>query len=99
VDAGRVETVHGDPLGQEMGAITEILYREKAEKSPALLFDRIKGYPEGYRCLYGMSLAEGSRCPWDFPSRRTGLMNLLRRTDKMEGDDASPPRVVNDGRY
>ena len=51
---GELKTIHGVHWDKEMGAITEILYREKAEKSPALLFDRITGYPEGYRCLYGM---------------------------------------------
>jgi len=51
---GELKTIHDVHWDKEMGAITEILYREKAEKSPALLFDRIKGYPEGFRCLYGM---------------------------------------------
>jgi 4-hydroxy-3-polyprenylbenzoate decarboxylase len=51
---GELKKIYGVNWDKEMGAITEILYREKAEKSPALLFDRIKGYPEGFQCLYGM---------------------------------------------
>ena len=101
VDAlGELKTVHGVHWDKEMGAITEILYREKAEKSPALLFDRIKGYPEGYRCLYGMlnspkrfALSLGLPLPED-----GGLMNLLKTyREKMKAMTLLPPRVVNDG--
>ena len=39
---------------KEIGAVTEVLYRQKVEKSPMLVFDDIPGYARGYRCLYGM---------------------------------------------
>jgi 4-hydroxy-3-polyprenylbenzoate decarboxylase len=101
VDAlGELKTIHGVHWDKEMGAITEILYREKAEKSPALLFDRIKGYPEGYRCLYGMlnspkrfALSLGLPLPED-----GGLMALLKAyREKMKAMTLIPPKVVNDG--
>lgn len=51
---GELTKVSGAHWDKEMGCIVDLLYREKAEKAPALLFDDIPGYPRGYQCLYGM---------------------------------------------
>ena len=53
-EAGQVEHVAGAHWDKEMGAVVEVLYRERVEKSKAGLFDEIPGYPKGGRCLYGM---------------------------------------------
>ncbi len=50
-ELARVDGAHWD---KEIGAVTEVLYRQKVEKSPMLLFDGIPGYAKGYRCTYGM---------------------------------------------
>ncbi len=101
VDAlGELKTVDGVHWDKEMGAITEILYREKAERSPALLFDRIPGYPEGYRCLYGMlsspkrfALSLGLPLP-----EEGGLMDMLRQyRAKMKDMKLIPPKIVEKG--
>jgi len=97
---GELKRIHGVHWDKEMGGITEILCREKAEKSPALLFDRIPGYPEGYRCLYGMlnspkrfALALGLILP-----KEAGLMPLLKvYREKMKDMKLIPPRYVKDG--
>jgi len=97
---GELKKIDGMDWNVEMGAITEILYRKKAEKSPALLFDRIKGYPEGYRCLYGMlnsprrfALALGLSA-----SLEGGLMDLLKAyRAKMKEMKLIPPRYVEKG--
>jgi 4-hydroxy-3-polyprenylbenzoate decarboxylase len=99
-ELGELKRIDGVDWNKEMGAITEILYREKAEKSPALLFDRIKGYPEGYRCLYGMlnspkrfALSLGLPIP-----KELKLMDLLRvYREKMKDMKLLPPRYVKDG--
>jgi 4-hydroxy-3-polyprenylbenzoate decarboxylase len=99
-ELGELKTIHGVDWDREMGGITEILYREKAEKSPALLFDKIKGYPEGYRCLYGMlnspkrfALSLGLSLP-----KEGGLMDLLKAyREKMKDMKLIPPRYVKDG--
>ena len=52
--AGELKTVQGAHWDKEMGAVTEVLYREKVDKSPLLLFDNIPGYPKGFRTIYGM---------------------------------------------
>jgi 4-hydroxy-3-polyprenylbenzoate decarboxylase len=99
-ELGELKRIDGVDWNKEMGAITEILYREKAEKSPALLFDRIKGYPEGYRCLYGMlnspkrfALSLGIPIP-----KELKLMDLLRvYREKMKNMKLLPPHYVKDG--
>ena len=92
----KISHVHWD---KEMGAITEIVYREKPVDSPALLFDRIPGYPEGYKCLYGM-LASANRfgaaigCDTGDVSRMA-LLTAYRKK-MMERSDI-PPRFVDVG--
>jgi UbiD family decarboxylase len=50
VDAiGELRPVLGADWNKEIGAISQINYRR--QENPALLFDRIKGYPRGYRVL------------------------------------------------
>jgi 4-hydroxy-3-polyprenylbenzoate decarboxylase len=51
---GEVAYVDGAHWDKEMGAVTEVLYRQKVEKSPMLVFDDIPGYPKGRRTAYGM---------------------------------------------
>ena len=50
-ELARINNAHWD---REIGAVTEVLYRQKVEKSPMVLFDEIPGYPKGRRCAYGM---------------------------------------------
>lgn len=97
---GELKKIDGMDWNIEMGGITEVLYRERAEKSPALLFDRIKDYPEGYRCLYGMlnsprrfALAMGIDLPPQW-----GLMDLLKiYREKMKAMKLIPPRTIQKG--
>jgi 4-hydroxy-3-polyprenylbenzoate decarboxylase len=51
---GEVAHVNDAHWDKEMGAVTEVLYRQKVEQAPMLVFDEIPGYPRGYRTTYGM---------------------------------------------
>jgi UbiD family decarboxylase len=51
---GELQVVHGADWNLEIAAITE-LARLESKAKPALLFDRIKDYPPGYRVLTGMN--------------------------------------------
>ena len=44
---GELATISGAHWDKELGAVTEVLYRQKVEKSPMLVFDDIPGYPHG----------------------------------------------------
>ena len=47
----RLENIHWD---EEMGAITEMVYHNKPDNPPTILFENIPGYPKGYSALSGM---------------------------------------------
>ena len=99
-EGGEVRRVPGAHWDREIGAVTEVLYREKVDESPLLLFDEVPGYPEGMRCLYGMlgspfrlALALGLD-----PSRsgdRRAMLDAYRR--RIKAHDPVPPRIVESG--
>lgn len=50
---GQLKRIDGADWDLEIGALVEIIGRENRTR-PATLFDRIKGYPTGYRVLAGL---------------------------------------------
>jgi 3-polyprenyl-4-hydroxybenzoate decarboxylase len=50
---GELREVDGAHWEVEMGAITHMLTEKSGGTAPAILFDNVPGYPEGYRTLYG----------------------------------------------
>ncbi|MCY4549840.1 MAG: UbiD family decarboxylase [Defluviicoccus sp.] len=99
-EGGEVKHVAGAHWDRELGAVTEVLYREKVDKSPLLLFDEVPGYASGMRCLYGMlgsplRLALGLGIdPAQSGDRRTMLDTYRRRIKRQE---PIAPRIVDDG--
>src|SRR3990172_12868844 len=56
VDAiGELKTIAGVDWNLEMGAVAEMIYHARPENPPALLFEDIPGYPQGFRVLSGMT--------------------------------------------
>ena len=97
--AGQLKKVNDAHWDKEMGAVTEVLYREKVDQAPALLFDQIPGYPKGMRCLYGMlgsparlALALGMEAR--VGEDRMSMLNSVRR--KMANHEPIAPRTVTD---
>jgi UbiD family decarboxylase len=62
---GEVKDVYGADWNLELGAISEL--NVKKDGSPALLFDRIPGYPEGFRVL---------TCSTSSPARLSSILRL-----------------------
>src|SRR5215217_514903 len=50
---GELKRIDDADWNLEIGTIAELIYRERSGTIPALLFDHIKGYPQGYRILFG----------------------------------------------
>ncbi len=101
-DGGELKSVTGAHWNREIGAVTEVLYREKVDKSPLLLFDDVPGYPSGMRCLYGMlgsplRLALGLGLGLDAARSddRRAMLDAYRARIKQH--DPIPPRVVDTG--
>ncbi len=98
---GEVATVRGAHWNKELGAVTEVLYRQKVEKSPMLMFDDIPGYAPGYRCTYGMfgspyrlGLVLGMEST--LSDDRKAQLDYFRKNIK-KAYKQIPPTIVNDG--
>ena len=99
-DGGEVRHVAGAHWDRELGAVTEVLYREKVDKSPLLLFDEVPGYARGMRCLYGMlgsplRLALGLGIDPEQSGDRRTMLDTYRR--RIRSHEPIPPRIVDDG--
>ena len=99
-EAGEVELVSGAHWDKGMGAVTEVLYREKVEKSPLLLFDEIPEYEKGYRCLYGMlgsplRLALALGIDPALATDRRAMLDAFRQ--RMSAREPVPPKIVKTG--
>ena len=98
-EGGELKTVAGAHWDKEIGAVTEVLYREKVDRAPLLLFDEVPGYKKGFRCLYGMlgspfRLALGMGIdPAGSDDRRAMLDAYRERIKKYE---PIPPNVVTE---
>jgi 4-hydroxy-3-polyprenylbenzoate decarboxylase len=93
----KIGNLHWD---KEMGAITEMVYREKPTDSPALLFNKIPGYPEKYQCLYGMLASArrfGLAMGLDVFGNATHMDLLQAYREKMKDMQPLPPRAVAAG--
>jgi len=67
---GELKHVRGADWNLELGAISEL--NAKKDLPPALLFDEIKGYPQGFRVL---------TCSTSSPARLSSILRLpIQRT-------------------
>lgn len=92
----RVDGAHWDA---EMGAITQMLTEKGRGRAPAILFDRIPGYPAGFRTLYGQfSSLRRVALTLGLPLERERKVDIVRRYhDRMQGMAPIPPRWVESG--
>lgn len=98
VDAlGELKVLEGVDWDVELGAITEMCMH-RPDASPALLFDKIKGYPEGYRVVSN-TLNTTKRLAltlhMDPISDRLEFVKAVKA--RLGKEKFIPPRVVDDG--
>lgn len=96
-ELGELRVVEGADWNLEIGALTVLASKGK-EGSPALLFDRIKDYPKGYRLLVGFfeSLRRSAlttNLPLDIT--REGFVSAWRK--RLSDPPAIPPKTVSSG--
>ncbi len=99
-DGGELKCVTGAHWDKEVGAVTEVLYREKVDRSPLLMFDEITGYQKGTRLIYGMlgsplRLALGLGISPEDSHDRRHMLDLYRA--KIKAQAPIPPNIVNTG--
>jgi len=95
--AGEVVHFEGADWKHEMGAIAEVV-NHKRSNAPAVLFDRVPGYPAGYRVLSGQTnSAKRLAIALGLPEPRTPLDLVRMYRDRMKEHKLIEPRFVEDG--
>ena len=96
-EIGELKNIDGANWDEEIGMLMHFA-RNKHTDRPAILFDKIKGYPRGYRVLTSMlgtrrRLSATAYCPEGKSDLE--LVDLLRR--KMRDNRPMSPKVVKTG--
>jgi UbiD family decarboxylase len=97
IEAGEVVHIDGVESKHEMGAIAEVV-NHKRSNAPAVLFDRVPGYPAGYRVLSGqMNSAKRLVIALGFPEPRTPIDLVRMYRNRMKEHRLIPSKVVQSG--
>ncbi len=97
-ELGQLRTVDGAHWRLEMGAITELLYRRGPQPAPAILFDRVPGYPRGFRTLFGMTCSvKRMALTLALPMVDSGLELVQAYRQKIRDFHPIPPKATNSG--
>ena len=96
---GELLKVSGAHWDAEMGAITHMLTEKSSSLAPAVLFDDVPGYPQGYRTLFGelssvKRIALTLGLPLEY-ERQADVVKAYRA--KMRAMTPITPREVKDG--
>ena len=94
---GLVEYIeNADPIN-EIGVITDLVCERKG--SPAVVFDKIKGYPKGYRIAVNLlqNQVVGEKLIFGIPEELTDLESIKWFKDKMIAFQPVPPVEVKTG--
>ena len=92
---GELKQVAGAHWDREIGAICELMGERS---SPALLFDKIQGYPEGYRVLGNPFLSTSrTAAVLGVPRELSGLETLDAWRKRMRAYQPVPPVQVEEG--
>src|SRR5262245_23416564 len=96
---GELRKVDGAHWDVEMGAITHMLTERSRGTAPAILFDNVPGYPQGYRTVCGLlfsfvGIAVTLGLPLEYERKVDVVQNCLACMQDLK---PLPPRFVNDG--
>src|SRR5499433_1162256 len=94
--AGQLKIVEGADADLDIGALAEV--SGSGAEPPALLFDKIKGYPDGYRVLINMFQTQrrtAESLGGDASLRGAALVDTIRK--RMADHNLVPPKLVASG--
>ena len=95
---GELKRIDGADWDLEIGTMAELIYRERTGTIPALLFDQIKGYPKGFRILFGQQTSYSRLALMaGLPMDSVGLKLVSRFKEKLNKLQPIAPRVVKTG--
>jgi UbiD family decarboxylase len=91
---GQVKEIHGADWNLEIGALTELFAFK--EPSPLVLFDRIPGYPDGFRVAANLiNTPARSSLTVGMPAEAKPIELIARWKELLKGVTPIPPRVVS----
>ncbi len=95
----QLKKLDGAAWDLEMGAITELIYHEGKGIPPAVLFDKVPGYPAGFRALFGATCSvKRMALTLGFPTSIKTEMDLVQAyRDKLKTFKTIPPKTVESG--
>jgi len=97
-EIGQLKKIENASWDLEMGAITELLYREGTGVPPAVLFDQVPGYPDGFSALFGITCSvERMALTLGLPKAQSGIDLVRAYRDRLKDFQPIPPKVVEDG--
>jgi 4-hydroxy-3-polyprenylbenzoate decarboxylase len=97
-EIGELKSIKGAHWNLEMGAITELLYREGKYPPPAVLFDSVPGYPEGFRTVFGTTgSVQRMALTLGFSNVKSGTDLVKAYRDKSKELKPIPPKYVETG--
>jgi UbiD family decarboxylase len=97
-ELGELRKIDGAHWKLEMGAVTELLYRRGPLPPPAILFDKVPGYPPGFRTLFGMTCSvKRMALTLGLPMVEGGLELVQAYRRKIRDFHPIPPKVVKSG--
>ena len=93
---GQLKKVDGASWDLEMGAITELIYKMGKGTPPAVIFDKVPGYPEGFRTIFGMTCSvERMALTLNLPPAKTGVELVKSYRDKLKDFKKNPLEVMD----
>lgn len=96
---GELLRVNNASWDAEMGSITQMLTEKSRGNAPAILFDNVPGYEEGYRTLYGsLSSVKRVALTLGLPLEHERKADIVQRYyDRMQNMKLIPPEMVDTG--
>jgi len=92
---GELKKISGADWNLEMGAITELIGREGKYPPPAIVFDNIPGYPQGFRTIFGTTgSVQRMALTLGLTNVKSGTDLIKAYREKSKDLKPIPPKVV-----
>ncbi len=95
---GELKKITGAHWDVEMGPLTQLMHEHHKGRTPALLFDEIPDYPNGYRTLYGhFSTLNRIALTLGLPLHKGRIESVTAYQEKLRNLVPIRPQFVEDG--
>ncbi len=95
---GQLKTIEGADWNLEMGTLAELVAKESPGEVPAVLFDKVKGYPAGFRVLFAQNASfKRMALNLGLPLDLSGLDLVRAFREKLSKHQPIPQEVVTNG--